>query len=117
MQSDGSVISGGDYAVKTANMNQIIRTACGYHFTLGLRNDGKIMYAGSEDVEALIGECKQWNDIVLIDSSGVSDYVVALRTDGTVMATGENNCGQCDVSNWRDIVVPRLLDSQKPSNP
>lgn len=117
VQSDGSVISGGDYAVKTANMNQIIRTACGYHFTLGLRNDGKIMYAGSEDVEALIGECKQWNDIVLIDSSGVSDYVVALRTDGTVMATGENNCGQCDVSNWRDIVVPRLLDSQKPSNP
>jgi len=26
-----------------------------------------------------------------------------LKADGTVVAVGENNDGQCDVSGWRDI--------------
>ena len=31
-------------------------------------------------------------------------YTVALRTNGSVVATGENGSGQCDVSGWTDIV-------------
>ena len=33
------------------------------------------------------------------------DYIVGLKTDGTVVAVGSNSCGQCDVSSWTDIVA------------
>ncbi len=32
-------------------------------------------------------------------------HTVALRTDGTVLAAGDNTYGQCDVSDWTDIVA------------
>lgn len=32
-------------------------------------------------------------------------HVVGLRLDGTVLAAGENQDGQCNVSGWRDIVA------------
>ncbi|MCL2699493.1 MAG: hypothetical protein FWE68_04205, partial [Defluviitaleaceae bacterium] len=32
-------------------------------------------------------------------------HSVALRQDGTVIATGDNECGQCDVSGWRNIIA------------
>lgn len=32
-------------------------------------------------------------------------HSVALRTDGRVIAAGDNECGQCDVSKWRNIIA------------
>src|SRR5690606_14171686 len=32
-------------------------------------------------------------------------HTVALRADGTVLAAGDNKCGQCEVGAWRDIVA------------
>lgn len=37
-------------------------------------------------------------------SAGVN-HTVALKTDGTVVATGWNESGQCNVSSWTDIVA------------
>ena len=34
-----------------------------------------------------------------------SQYTVGLRSDGTVVAVGDNEDGQCDVSSWSDIVA------------
>ena len=31
-------------------------------------------------------------------------HTVGLKNDGTVIATGENRRGQCDVLGWKDIV-------------
>ena len=36
--------------------------------------------------------------------SAGSDHTVGLKADGTVMAVGDNEDGQCNVSGWRDIV-------------
>ena len=36
------------------------------------------------------------------DSAG--EHTVGLRHDGTVVAVGGNDKGQCNVSRWRDIV-------------
>ena len=44
-----------------------------------------------------------WTDIVAI---AAGDYhTVGLRSDGTVVAVGDNHGGQCDVSDWTDIVA------------
>ena len=32
------------------------------------------------------------------------DHVVVVKPDGTVLATGKNSDGQCNVSNWRNVV-------------
>lgn len=47
-----------------------------------------------------------WNDIAKRDSIGAGDYyTIGLKADGTVIATGENDDGQCDVFDWTDIVA------------
>jgi len=33
------------------------------------------------------------------------EHIVELKSDGTVVAVGDNNHGQCDVSEWTDIVA------------
>ena len=37
-----------------------------------------------------------------IDTSGI--HIVGVKNDGTVVATGDNTNGQCNVGDWRDIV-------------
>lgn len=43
------------------------------------------------------------NDGPSISAGGA--HTVALKKDGTVVATGRNNVGQCNVSSWTDIVA------------
>ena len=47
-----------------------------------------------------------WNDIASRDMiSTRGSHTVGLRADGTVVAVGLNISGQCDVSDWTDIVA------------
>lgn len=39
------------------------------------------------------------------DVSFRDHYTVGLKKDGTVVACGKNDCGQCNVSDWTDVVV------------
>lgn len=39
----------------------------------------------------------------LIASSG--SHIVVVKPDGTVIATGKNDYGQCNVSGWRDVIA------------
>ena len=32
-------------------------------------------------------------------------HAAAVKTDGTVVTVGENRYGQCDVSEWRDMIA------------
>ena len=41
---------------------------------------------------------------VFIDVGAGSHHTVGLKSDGTVVATGHNEMGQCDVYEWTDIV-------------
>ena len=48
---------------------------------------------------------KCWERIAVLDSSASSaSHKVELKEDGTVIASGENDKGQCNVSDWTDIV-------------
>ena len=47
-----------------------------------------------------------WNDVAQRDSIGAGDFhTIGLKTDGTVCAVGRNTDGQCDVSDWTDIIA------------
>lgn len=47
-------------------------------------------------------ELLQWRDIVAVSAG--NQHTVGLKSDGTVVAAGENFDGECDVSDWTDIV-------------
>ena len=53
---------------------------------------------------------KIWDAMTVGDTISINDFLgdeffVGLKADGTVMAVGENGRGQCDVSDWTDIVA------------
>ena len=47
------------------------------------------------------GQCNvsDWTDIVAISAG--NRHTVGLRSDGRVVAVGSNECGRCDVSNFK----------------
>ena len=47
-------------------------------------------------------EIQQWRDIIAVSTG--NQHTVGLRSDGTVVAAGENMYGECDVSDWSDII-------------
>ena len=99
----------------------------------GLRSDGKLLLVGENakyqkeelndvvaiaNIEGIFGvtalktdgtvhsrkiNTTKWHDIV--DIAANSCITVGLRSDGTVVVTGENDYGQCNVSGWHDIVT------------
>ena len=48
-----------------------------------------------------------WDQIAVRDTiSAGYDHTVGLKADGTVVAVGDNEYGQCDVSGWQNIKLP-----------
>ncbi len=76
--------------------------------TIGLRPGGMVLAVG-DDIEEELDEdpATRWSDVS--QWSGITalamgySHAVGLRSDGTVVAAGRNNAGQCDVNNWTDI--------------
>ena len=47
-----------------------------------------------------------WDEIAVRETiSGGNTHVAGLKSDGTVVAAGENEYGQCDVDAWTDIIA------------
>ena len=42
----------------------------------------------------------------IVEIAAGSHHTVGLKSDGTVVAVGLNNYGQCDVTDWTDIKLP-----------
>jgi hypothetical protein len=60
--------------------------------------DTMICAKNSSPPECDVGD---WTDIIQV-AAGYS-HTVGLKSDGTVVAVGDNEYGQCDVGNWTDI--------------
>lgn len=54
-------------------------------------------------VQSLTGITASWHDITSISAS--SKTIVGIRSDGTVVAAGDNSLGQCEVDDWTNIVA------------
>lgn len=65
----------------------------------GLTKDGRV-----ETINHY-GTGDRWRNIIEVIPSKDGDSVIGLCKDGTVVAAGKNEHGQCDVMNWRDIVA------------
>ena len=47
-----------------------------------------------------------WDEVAIRDTiSAQGLHTVGLKADGTVMAVGDNECGQCDIGSWKDIIA------------
>lgn len=75
----------------------------GHTGLLGIRTDGTVLAANSSEDEADAAAIRQWNEITAIASGWF--YTVGLRVDGSVVAVGENDSGQCNVEKWRNITA------------
>ena len=73
--------------------------AAGYNYTIGLKNDGTLISAGSNDS----GQCdvSDWKDIVAVSAG--NRQTVGIKSDGTVVAAGSNYYGECNIEDWKDI--------------
>lgn len=65
-----------------------------------------------KDSDNLIQTCREVISDIVKNSrnrdatiSTASYHTVSLRSDGTVVATGSNGQGQCDVGDWKDIIA------------
>lgn len=70
-----------------------------------VRSDGTVLLDRYRDYRQT--QCIQWTDIISVCTTSPLDagHTVGLKTDGTVVAVGSNSSGQCDTSEWRDIVA------------
>lgn len=72
-----------------------------YDDVLGLKKDGTVLYDGP-DKYGESGPIATWSDIKAVSAN---DYhFVGLKSDGTVVAAGNNREGQCNVSDWTDMI-------------
>lgn len=70
---------------------------------LCLHSDGTAEVAyGSEIAKQNRYEVDDWTDIVQVAAGAY--HCVGLKSDGTVVAVGTNQYGQCDIDKWSDIV-------------
>lgn len=122
LKSSGSVIADGhpsDGQLEVSEWEKVIVIDAGSRFTVGLTRDKELLFAGFDNGQAdefdnLSEEQKnEWKDVVNIAASGGEKggrgggHTVGLKSDGTLVAVGDNTYGQCDFSDtekWSDIV-------------
>ncbi len=91
---------------KLSFSNKYKTIAAGTANSAAIKTDGTVYWIGyrysGENVSG-------WKNIIDIDAG--SYYVVGLKSDGTVVATGQNTDGECNVSGWKNIVSVSAGDS------
>ena len=94
---DGNVIR--NRAFDATDLEKIEQIAPGLNLMVCLTADGRPhMYGYRPELHR---EVEAWENIAKISAF---NHVVGLRTDGTVVAAGENKYGECDVEDWTDII-------------
>lgn len=109
LKSDGTVVAVGDNHNGQCNVEEwtdIIAIGCvnsHQNFrTIGLTSGGTVIMSGKEHPTQSYN-FDQWSNIIAI-SCGTS-HIAGLKSDGTVVATGGDYSGTCDVADWKDIVA------------
>ena len=103
LKADGTAVSVGPDLNECGVADwQDIRLPLGERKELGTENKK------TEDKKPESAELSLSIDNALLNETTLSTYrtnTVGLRSDGTVVAAGSNEDGECDVSDWRDIIA------------
>ena len=121
LKADGTVVAEGYNEAgqcEVSGWSDIVAISAGGDHTVGLKSDGTVVAAGdnydgqcgtAEEQDIIVVAQKEkpiddaeWRDMIAISAGQL--HTVGLRTDGKVLAIGNNEYGQCDVSDWKDIV-------------
>lgn len=116
LRADGTVTAqghNGDGQIDIDDWENIIAIDAGWRHTVGLDSYGNVHIAGyaSENLLGYIEDEKElWTDLVNISAGGgggdyLRTFVVGLKADGTAVAVGTNEQGQCNVDEWSDLIA------------
>ncbi len=110
LRSDGTVVAAGsneDGECDVSDWRDIIAVSTGNGCIFGLKANGTVIAVGNNLDEQC--EVSNWTNIVAVSAG--QWHTVGLRADGTVITTkytGEYNYGQCNVTGWKDIRLPKV---------
>lgn len=97
VHSDGTLSSVGandrGQQEKLGKWMDTAQIAVGYGFTVGLREKGSVWVHGCDEHNE--HAAMSWTEVVTIGTG--TEHILGIREDGTLLAKGTNDCGQCDV--------------------
>ena len=121
LKEDGTLTAqghNGDGQINIDDWKNIVAISTGWRHTVGLDIDGNVYIAGhgsKRQLEEISSEKDKWSNIVAISAGGGgkgeqngirgNGHTVALKKDGTVVAVGANEEGQCNVDDWDNIIA------------
>lgn len=96
---------------QTVAVAPIVKVDAGWDYSIALCEDGKVLLQGELPGSSTFvdGDLRSihssgWTDGDIVDIAAGGWHIAGLKKDGTVVATGRNDDGRCDVSGWSDIV-------------
>ena len=92
-------------AAEPAAWDNIVAIYAGEDFSLGLRADGRVAWAGRDGSDA-IRVLSDWHDIQSLELQGWENYVVGYRSDGSIALT---SLYDWDGYDWREPWTEREL--------
>ena len=115
LRDDGRVLAEGyGSQCDTTEWENVVDVDAGWEFTVGLTDKGDLLFAGNADEQIADYNNKKedWKDVIKISASGGEPrdkkrgkgHTVGLTKDGHVVAVGDDNYHQCEVSNWENII-------------
>lgn len=116
LRADGTLTAqghNGDGQLDIDGWENIIAIDAGWRHTVGLDVNGEVHivgYASENLLKHIENEKQAWSDLVDISAGGgggdyVRAFVVGLKSDGTAVAVGANDYGQCNVDGWQDLIA------------
>lgn len=85
------------------NINKIFVLKCDSAKTIGIKNDGTVVCAGFES-DNIAEQIERWKNIAVISIGNYGSHIIGLKNDGSLLAVGSNEHGECEVGEWRNIV-------------
>lgn len=117
LKDDGTVVAAGhgdDHQLDVEKWKNVTAIDAGWRYTVALTKNKELLFAGIDNGqrEQFEREKDDWKNVVNIAAAGGGGnstcrgkgHTVGLKSDGTVVAVGDNNYGQCEVSDWENIV-------------
>ena len=101
LTKDGKVCATGqndNHQCEITEWNDIVSVSAGYDVTIGLKKDGTTEFSGPYHYYSSEQEL---SNIISISASTWGKFFVFVKSNGSVVAYGNNSDGQCNVSDWK----------------